>query len=114
MNTMLTTFDEQIPLLIQNREVCLRSGYNILQIFEIIAQDVPEPMGVDAQWVVQKIKAGTPFLDVFDQWLERTPSSDLDLVLAAMSVQLEVGGNLADKLNLLGQIMSKRKLKASK
>ena len=114
MNGILSTFDEQIPLLIQNLEVCLRSGYSVLQTFEIIAQDVPAPLGADAQWVVEEIKSGKPFLDVFNQWLERTPSDDLDLVLAAMNVQLEVGGNLADRLNLLGQILNKRKLKVGK
>src|SRR5215212_8195309 len=113
MKATLTTFDEQIPLLIQNLEVCLRSGYNVLQTFEIIAQDLQAPMGVEAQHVVDAIKAGTPFLAAFDQWLERTPSRDLDLVLAAMRVQLEVGGNLADNMTLLGQIMGKRKIAAS-
>jgi tight adherence protein B len=113
MNAPIANFDRQVPLLIRNLEVCLRSGYSLLQTFEIIARDLPAPIGADAQWVIDEIKANRAFPQVFDQWLLRTPSRDLDLVLAMIRVQFEVGGNLADKLNLLGQVLEKRKIAPS-
>ena len=52
--------------------------------------------------------AQVPLPQALDHWLARVPSDDLNLVVATIQVQLEIGGNLADKLNLLGQIMDKR------
>jgi len=57
---MNAAFDQQLPLLVRNLEVCLRSGYSIVQAFDIIAKDLPAPLGMDMQRVVDEIKAGTP------------------------------------------------------
>ena len=112
---MMTTaaFDKQIPLFIRNLEIALRSGHSVKQAFEIIAQDMPVPASSEAQWVVDQWNNGQPYLQVFKDWLRRTPSTDLDLVIAAMQVQIEVEGNLADILQVLAQIMEKRTLKMS-
>ena len=103
-------FDKQIPLLIRHFEVALRSGYNVKQAFEIIARDMPVPARIEAQWVLDQWNSGQHYMQIFEDWLRRTPSRDLDLVIAAMRVQLEVEGNLADTLQILAQIMEKRSL----
>jgi tight adherence protein B len=113
MMTTTAAFDKQIPLFIRNLEVALRSGHNVKQAFEIIAKDMPAPANHETQWVVDEWNGGTKFLQIFENWLIRTPSHDLDLVIAAMRVQLEVEGNLADTLQLLAQIMEKRTLTVS-
>jgi len=105
-------FDKQIPLFIRHFEVAMRSGYNVKQAFEMIAHDMPAPASNEAQWVVDEWNAGKEFMQIVENWLIRTPSRDLDLVMAAILVQHEVSGNLADILQLLGQIMEKRKLRA--
>ena len=66
------------------------------------------PALTDIQQVLAEMNSGTPPLDALDHWLKRTPSADLNLVVATFRVQMEVGGNLADKLKLLGQILEKR------
>jgi tight adherence protein B len=113
MMTTTAAFDKQIPLFIRNLEVALRSGYNVKQAFEMIAKDMPAPASTEAQWAVNEWNDDKKFMQVFENWLARTPSHDLDLVIAAMRVQLEVQGNLADTLQLLAQIMEKRTLKLS-
>lgn len=105
-----TAFDKQVPLLIRNLEVALRSGYSVKQALEIVAKDLPDPLGKEARHTVSEISAGITFNDALDHWLVRVPSTDLDLVIATLKVQLEVGGNLADKLQLLAQIIEKRTL----
>jgi tight adherence protein B len=113
MKTTTAAFDKQIPLFIRHLEVALRAGRSVKQAFEIIAKDMPAPANHEAQWVVDEWNGGTPFMQIFENWLARTPSRDLDLVLAAMSMQLEVEGNLADILQILAQIMEKRTLAPS-
>jgi tight adherence protein B len=94
--------------MLRTLENAMRGGYNLVQAFEKVADDVPAPVGKEARAFVDELKGGKPIQDCLDAWLKHTPSADLDLVLAALRVQFEVGGNLPDKLNLLGQIMEKR------
>lgn len=110
--TSTAAFDRQLPLLIRNVEVALRTGYSVKRAFEIVAQDMPAPASTEAQWVVAQWDSGQDYAQIFADWLRRTPSHDLDLLLAAMRVQIEVQGNLADTLQLLAQIMAQRTLKA--
>lgn len=108
MTTSIEKFDQQIPLMLRTLENAMRGGYNLVQAFEKVADDVPAPVGEEARAFVEELKGGKPVQDCLDAWLKRIPSGDLDLVLAALRVQFEVGGNLPDKLSLLGQIMEKR------
>ncbi|HMV29775.1 MAG TPA: type II secretion system F family protein [Anaerolineales bacterium] len=100
-------FDTQIPLMLRTLENSLRGGYNLLQAFEKVASDVPAPLGKDTETLIADMKKGD-MPKALDNWHKRTPSTDLDLVLATLRVQFETGGNLADKLNLLGQILEHR------
>jgi tight adherence protein B len=112
MTTAVKDLDAQLPLLIRNLENALRSGYDLKQTFAIIAKDMNGIAAAEARAVLDAVSKGTSFPDALTLWIKRIPSRDLDLIVAAMKVQFEVGGNLADKLNLLGQIMSKRTLTA--
>jgi tight adherence protein B len=106
-------FDQQIPLFMRHFEVALRSGYNVKQSFEMIARDMPAPASSEAQWVVDQWNSGQEYPQIFEDWLRRTPSRDLDLIVAALHVQVEVESNLADIIQVLAQIMEKRTLTAS-
>jgi tight adherence protein B len=101
-------FDKQIPLLLRTLENAMRGGYSLVQALEKVAGDVPAPLGDDVKILVDDLRNGKPMQDSLTAWLKRTPSADLGLVIAAFRVQFEVGGNLPDKLNLLGQILDKR------
>jgi len=105
-----SVLDKQIPLFARNLELALRSGYNLKQALEIIAQDMPSPANTEAQWAVDELNRGVNLPQLLNDWTIRTPNRDLDLILAAIRVQLDVEGNLADKLQLLSQIMEKRTL----
>jgi tight adherence protein B len=113
MMTTTAAFDKQIPLFLRNFEVALRSGQTVKQAFEMIAKDMPAPASNEAQWVIDEWNGGKEFTQIVENWLMRTPSRDLDLVTAAILVQLEVESNLADIVQLLAQIMDKRRLRAS-
>ena len=112
MKNSTDQFDNQIPMILRVFENTLRSGYNVAQCLEIIAKDLPGPAGTEAQQVLVELKDGTALPQALQNWLGRVPSPDLDLIVATILVQLEVGGNLADKFNLLAQVMNKRSLKA--
>jgi tight adherence protein B len=101
--------EQQLPEMMHLFEVCLRSGYNIKQSFEIMGQDLAQPMAGEMTRLVDMLDAGTALFDVLDGWLNSVPSADLDLLIAMLKVQMDVGGNLADKLSLLAQMWQKRR-----
>lgn len=107
----ITKFDQQLPELMRHFEVALRSGYNIRQSFAILAQDLPHPIAAEAKTVSKALDSDAPLIPTLDSWVKRTASRDLDLLVAAIKVQLEVGGNLADKLKFLQQLMGQRQLR---
>jgi len=108
MPTNTKEFDKQIPLLLRLLENALRSGYDVKQSLNLAAEELTTPAKEDVQQVIADFESGMKMPEVFSKWLKRTPSHDLNLVIATILVQLEVGGNLADKFKLLGQIMEKR------
>ena len=108
--TVISTLDAQIPELIRQLENALRGGYNLVQAFGIAERDMSAPMRDEAGRLITDLRGGVPFRDACTNWVSRVGSSDLDLVIACLKVQIDVGGNLADKLNLLGQIMAQRTL----
>jgi tight adherence protein B len=108
MSSEMEKLEKQIPLMLRTLENAMRGGYNLVQAFEKVASDVPAPLGSDAQTLVDELKNGTAITNALDNWFKRTPSPSLDLVFAALRVQLETGGNLPDKLSLLGQILEHR------
>ncbi|MEZ4590732.1 MAG: type II secretion system F family protein [Chloroflexota bacterium] len=108
--TATTHLDQQLPELMRHFEVALRSGYNLRQAFGLLAQDLPQPIADDAKQIAAALDSEAPLLPTLDAWVQRTTSRDLDLFVAAIKVQLEVGGNLADKLKFLQQLLAQRQL----
>ena len=110
MNTKTMTLAEQMPVVLRELENGLRAGYNLLQAFEIVSKDVPAPAGAAVVALIEDVKQGMALPQALDNWVQQTQSQEIDLLVASCKVQFETGGNLADKFNLLGQILAKRQL----
>jgi tight adherence protein B len=105
MNKTATVLDKQIPEFLQTMESALRSGYSLLQSLKLVSKDMAVPMAAEACLVLEDIQAGTSLPQALDQWRGRTSSLYLDLIVAAVHVQLETGGNLANKFQFLAQLL---------
>ncbi len=108
----LISFETQLPDTLGLWVNALRSGYSVLQAMEAIAKDAPEPTKTEFKRVVQEVQLGIDMADALDHLLERVESEDLDLVITAVNIQREVGGNLAEILDVIsGTIRERIKLK---
>lgn len=105
MSQTATVLDEQIPEFLQVLESALRSGYSLAQSLDLVTKDMAAPMAVEVQRVMDEVQAGVALLQALDQWRERQPSRQLDLVVAAVHAQMEAGGNLANKFQLISQLI---------
>lgn len=101
---------QQLPEFLRVMEVALRSGYSLKQALEMVTEDMDNPVAAEVQQVVAALQSGTPLPHALGQWRTRTPSRALDLIVATIGVQLEVGGNLADRFQFISQLLPKLEL----
>lgn len=106
--TRLIRFEEQLPDTIGLWVNGLRSGYSVLQAMEAIAKESPEPTATEFRRVVQEVQLGISMEDALDHMLKRLDSEDLDLIVTAVNIQREVGGNLAEILDVIGHTIRER------
>lgn len=86
----------------------LRSGYSLLQSMETVSRELPAPMSVEFARVVREIGLGLTIEEALAHMLQRIPSDDLDLVITAINIQHEVGGNLAEILDTISHTIRER------
>lgn len=104
----LIRFETQLPDTLGLWVNALRSGYSVLQSMEAIAKDAPEPTQTEFRRVVQEVALGIDMGDALEHLLERVESPDLDLVVTAVNIQREVGGNLAEILDVISVTIRER------
>ena len=89
----LIRFEQQLPDTLGLWVNALRSGFSVLQAMEAISRDAPEPTATEFKRVVQEVQLGIDVEDALEHLLSRVESEDLDLVVTAVNIQREVGGN---------------------
>lgn len=86
----------------------LRSGYSFLQSMDLVSREAPAPMSSEFRRVVQEIGLGLSTEEALANLMRRVPSDDLDLLITAVNIQHEVGGNLAQILETIGHTIRER------
>lgn len=104
----LKQFNDQLGDGIQLMANGLRAGYSLLQAMDAVAQEMPSPISVEFNRVVREVGLGVDYERTFNNLLRRVPSDDLDLMITAINVQSEVGGNLAEILEIIGFVIRER------
>ncbi|MCB0193122.1 MAG: type II secretion system F family protein [Anaerolineae bacterium] len=104
----LNAFNDQLGDGITLMANGLRAGYSLLQAMEAVGREMPDPMSTEFRRVVQEIGLGVDNERAFNNLLRRVPSSDLDMMITAINVQQEVGGNLSEILEIIGFVIRER------
>lgn len=101
-------FDNQLGDMLNLVVNGLRAGYSTLQAMEAVSRELPPPISEEFRRVVQEMQLGIPMEEALDHLLRRISSEDLDLVITAINVQREVGGNLAEILDVISFTIRER------
>lgn len=104
----LIQFENQLADTLSLWVNALRSGYSVAQAMEAIGRDSPDPTKSEFRRVVQEMQLGISVQDSLNHMLERVESEDLDLVVTAVNIQREVGGNLSEILEVIGNVVRER------
>jgi tight adherence protein B len=86
----------------------LRSGYSLFQSLDMVAREAPEPTKLEFSRVVREVSLGLSPEEALANLVRRIDSDDLDLIVTAINVQHEVGGNLAKILDTIGTTIRER------
>jgi tight adherence protein B len=104
----LVMFDNQLGDMLNLMVNGLRAGYSTLQAMEAVSRELPAPISDEFYRVVQEMQLGLTMEDALDHLIRRISSQDLDLVITAINVQREVGGNLAEILDVISYTIRER------
>jgi tight adherence protein B len=101
-------FSNQLPDALTLIASSLRSGYSFLRAIQVVAQEMPDPISEEFRRAVAESNLGVPTEQALGRMVERMPSYDLDLVVTAVNIQLQVGGNLAQILDTIAGTIRER------
>lgn len=86
----------------------LRAGLSIRQAFDLVAREMPPPAGLVFADVSRQMALGASLEEVVRTMARRVPDPDLEVMLNAVLVQHELGGNLARALSTLAETLRER------
>ena len=104
----LKKFDDQLSDMLNLMVNGLRAGFSTLQAMEAVSHEMPSPIADEFRRIVQEMQLGIPTEEALEHMMRRIHSDDLDLVITAMNVQREVGGNLAEILDVISFTIRER------
>jgi tight adherence protein B len=99
-----TRFPEAIELLVRG----LKSGLPVAETLNVVAKEIPGPVGEEFKMVTEKIKIGKTMEDALQDTAERLGTPEFQFFVITLAIQRETGGNLAETLGNLADVLRKR------
>jgi tight adherence protein B len=104
----LGAFNKQLPDTITLLSNSLRAGSSFLQSIELVSREGNPPMAEEMGRVVREVNLGLGMEEALNNLVRRIKSEDLDLMVTAISIQQQVGGNLAEILDTIAFTIRER------
>jgi len=103
-NAFTTKFPDAIELLVRG----LRSGLPVTETLGVVAGEVPGPVGEEFKLVTERIKIGRTMEDALQDTADRLNMPEFSFFCITLAIQRETGGNLAETLANLADVLRKR------
>lgn len=104
----LTKFNGQIGDALVIMANSLRSGFSFLQALDMVRKELPNPIAKEFGTALQEMNWGTPTEEALLGMASRVNSEDLELVITAVLIQRQVGGNMAEVLDNIATTIRER------
>jgi tight adherence protein B len=104
----LEKFEEQFPESIELIARALRAGHAFPTGLQMVADEIPEPVGAEFKLVYDRQNFGMPMADALKGMAERVPVLDARFFVTAVLTQRETGGNLSEVLDNLASVIRDR------
>lgn len=86
----------------------LRAGFSFSQALKTVVDESDGPIREETETVMKDMQYGTSMEEALNEWKDRMPSEDLDLMIQAILIQRQIGGNLAVILETIVQTIRDR------
>ena len=100
----ITRFPDAIELLVRG----LRSGLPISETMGVVAAEVPDPVGTEFRSVSDKMRIGRTMEGALQETADRLQTPEFQFFVISLAIQRETGGNLAETLSNLSEVLRKR------
>jgi tight adherence protein B len=107
-NGRLNAFNKQLPDTITLIANALRAGSSFLQAIELVVREARPPISTEFARVIREVNLGLPFEQAMENMVRRVRSEDLELMATAITIQHQVGGNLAEILDSIAYTIRER------
>ena len=104
LNAFTSKFPDGIELLVRG----LRSGLPVTETLGVVATEVPGPVGQEFKAVVERIKIGRTMEEALQETANRLGTAEFQFFVITLAIQRETGGNLAETLSNLSDVLRKR------
>jgi len=99
-----TRFPDAIDLLVRG----LKSGLPVTETFQVVSQELPGPVGEEFRGVVERIRIGNTMEAALQESAEMLGTPEFQFFCITIAIQRETGGNLAETLGNLSDVLRKR------
>lgn len=97
-------FSDAVDVLVRG----LKSGLPVGECFRIIARESPDPVGSEFRIVMDEVNAGLTMEEALERAYDRMPTQELRFFATVISVQQQTGGNLAEILSNISNVLRGR------
>ncbi len=104
----LAKFDAQIADALVIMSNSLRAGYSFLQAMDMVAREMSPPISEEFTSAMKEMSLGSPTETALAALSDRVGSEDLELVVTAVLIQRQIGGNLAEVLDNIAETIRER------
>lgn len=103
-NAFTAKFPDAIELLVRG----LRSGLPVTETLGVVASEVPGPVGDEFKLITDRIKIGRTMEEALQETADRLNTAEFSFFCITLAIQRETGGNLAETLSNLADVLRKR------
>jgi tight adherence protein B len=104
LNQFNSNFPDAIELMVRG----LRSGLPITETLGIVAGEITGPVGLEFRAVADKMKIGRTMEAALQETSDRLGTAEFQFFVITLAIQRETGGNLAETLSNLADVLRKR------
>lgn len=104
----LRAFGEQLPDSLDLIVRSLRAGHPVSAALSLVSKEMADPIGSEFGIVVDEMTYGLDLSETLRNLAARVPQEDLHFLIVTIQIQYMVGGNLAEVLGKLSQIIRDR------
>lgn len=101
-------FEAQFPEALDTVTRSVRAGYALSGALQVIAEELPDPVAGEFRRVFEEIRLGADPSDALSRLEERIPTEDVRFFATAVRIQRTSGGNLAEILERLAEVIRER------